>query len=305
MRAFAVPMRMRFRGVQERRGLLVGGPGGWGEFSPFAEYDAATSAPWAAACLEAARSELPTPIRSSIPVNATVPAVDPETAHHLVSAAGCSTVKVKVAEGDDIARVEAVRAALGPSGKLRVDANGGWDIDTAATMIAALDRFDLEYVEQPVPTLEDMAELRKKVDVPLAADESIRTAADPMRVAGLEAADIVVLKVQPLGGVRRSLEVADACGLPAVVSSAVETSVGIAMGLALAAALPELDHACGLATVQLLQGDVVATSLLPHEGAIDVSRPAPSDDALERWELHGRDRDAQVARFEDAVAAST
>jgi o-succinylbenzoate synthase len=138
-----------------------------------------------------------------------------------------------------------------------------------------LDAFDLEYAEQPVRALHEMAELRRRVDVRLAADESVRTAEDPMRIAGLEAADIVVLKVQPLGGVRRCLQVAESSGLPVVVSSAVETSVGIAAGVALAAALPELPFACGLGTAQLLAGDVTTEPLMPVNGMLPVRTVVP------------------------------
>jgi O-succinylbenzoate synthase len=192
---------------------------------------------------------------------------------------------VKVAEAgqqlaDDLARVEAVRDALGPSGRLRVDANAAWSLDDATTALTALAKFDLEYAEQPVASLEDMAALRRRVDVRLAADESVRRAEDPLRVAGLEAADVVVLKVQPIGGVRRCLEVAEACGLPVVVSSAVETSVGIAAGVALAAALPELPYACGLGTVPLLAGDVTAEPLLPENGMLPVRAVAPDADLV-------------------------
>ncbi len=176
-----------------------------------------------------------------------------------------------------------MRDALGPSGRVRVDANGGWDVDTAARMLRLLDRFDLEYAEQPVATLPEMARLRRLVDVPLAADESVRTAADPLRVAGLAAADLVVLKVQPLGGVRAALRVADACGLPVVVSSAVETSVGLAAGVALAAALPELPYACGLGTAPLLAGDVVADPLVPDGGFLAVRRPDVDPTLAARW----------------------
>ncbi|MGH2754037.1 MAG: o-succinylbenzoate synthase [Actinomycetota bacterium] len=285
MRAFRIPLRTRFRGVMEREGVLLHGPHGWGEFSPFPEYGPETARRWADAALEAAAEPWPTPVRTSIPVNTTVPAVSPEEAFALVTRSGCTTAKVKVAEGDDEARVEAVRAALGRSGKLRIDVNGRWDVDTAVKTIKTLDAYDLEYVEQPVATLEEMARVRAAVDVPLAADESVRTAADPMRITGLEAADIVVLKVQPLGGVRRCMEVAEACGLPVVVSSAVETSVGIAAGVALAAALPELPYACGLGTISLLEGDVVRESLVPVDGNLPVARPEPDDASLGRWEL--------------------
>jgi o-succinylbenzoate synthase len=291
---FDLPMRVRFRRQDRRSGVLLRGTAGWGEFSPFPDYDAAACTRWLAAAREAADVGWPAPVRASVPVNTTVPAVPPEQAHALVVASGCRTAKVKVAEpgqrlADDVARVEAVRDALGPQGKVRVDANAGWDVDDAVTALKALDAFALEYAEQPVATLEEMAQLRRRVDVRLAADESVRTAEDPLRVAGLEAADIVVLKVQPLGGVRRCLEVAGACGLPVVVSSAVETSVGIAAGVALAAALPELPFACGLGTVSLLAADVVDDPLLPVDGELPVRRvePNPSlvhaDDELTSW----------------------
>ncbi len=286
IRVFDIPMQVRFRGQVRRQGVLIEGPAGWGEFSPFPEYDATVSARWLAAALEAARSGWPAPVRSSIPVNTAVPAVGAEQAHAMVAASGCRTAKVKVAEAgqtlaDDIERVEAVRDALGGDGGLRVDANAAWDVDAAATALRELSRFDLEYAEQPVRTLEAMAILRRKVDVPLAADESVRTAADPLRIAGLEAADIVVLKVQPLGGVRACLEIAEACGLPVVVSSAVETSVGIAAGLALAAALPALPYACGLGTLTLLDADVCTGSLVPADGALPVRRATPDPAALD------------------------
>ena len=181
-------------------------------------------------------------------------------------------------------RVEAVRDALGPDGAIRVDANGAWDVDEAVTAIRLLDRAagGLEYVEQPCSAVEDLAAVRREVDVPIAADESIRRAEDPYRVRDLHAADIAVLKVQPLGGVRACLRIAEEIGLPVVVSSALETSVGIAAGVALAAALPELPYACGLATVQLLTDDVIDMPLLPVRGVLPVARPMPSPEALDR-----------------------
>jgi o-succinylbenzoate synthase len=309
LRVFAIPMRTRFRGVTRREGALVRGPAGWGEFSPFPEYGPAECARWLAAACEAADEGWPAPLRTRIPVNVTVPAVGPEAAHAITRRSGCRTAKVKVAEpgqgeADDIARVEAVRDALGPGGRVRIDANGAWEPGTAVRMIKALG--ELEYAEQPCATLEELAEVRRRVSVPIAADESIRRAEDPLRVRAADAADIVVLKVQPLGGVRAALAVAEACGLPVVVSSAVETSVGLAAGLALAAALPELPYACGLGTLSLLEGDVVREPLETVDGAIEVRRPEVDEEALDRYEVENDGwlrRAAEARSFLDARGA--
>jgi o-succinylbenzoate synthase len=290
LRAFAIPMTTRFRGITVREGALIRGPAGWGEFSPFAEYGPRESARWLASALESAFADWPAPVRERVPVNVTVPATDPDHARRIVLASRCRTAKVKVAErgqadADDIARVEAVRDALGPDGKIRVDANGGWDLDRATAMLRQLDRYGLEYAEQPCATLAELASLRRRVAVPLAADESIRKAEDPMKVRAAGAADIVVVKVAPLGGVRAALRVAEACALPVVVSSAVDTSVGLAAGVALAAALPELPYACGLATMSLLSGDVTSDPLTEDGGELPVRRPPVDEAELSRWEI--------------------
>jgi O-succinylbenzoate synthase len=278
---WSVPMRVRFRGIDVREGVLFRGPTGWGEWSPFWDYEPAECGPWLQAAREATDVGWPAPVRTSVPVNVTVPAVGPDRAAAIVAdSSGCRTAKVKVAEpgqteGDDLARVEAVRDALGPDGRVRVDANGAWDVDTAVRRVRLLSRFDIEYVEQPCRSVEELALVRRKVDVPVAADESIRRASDPLRVVRMEAADVAVLKVQPLGGVAACLRIAEDIGLPVVVSSALETSVGIAAGVALAAALPELPYACGLATLQLLDGDVTSTPFRVVDGALPVVRPEP------------------------------
>ena len=298
MIVWSVPMRTRFRGITVREGALVRGEAAWGEWSPFLEYDAAVAEPWLRCAEEAAAGDWPAPVRDRVPVNVTVPAVAPEQAHGIVRAGGCRTAKVKVAEpgqtiADDQARLEAVRDALGPDGRVRIDVNGLWDLDTAAASIPLLDRAagGLEYVEQPCASVEDLAAVRRRVDVPVAADESIRRAADPYRVRDLGAADVAVLKVQPLGGVRACLRIAEDIGLPVVVSSALESSVGIAAGVALAAALPELPYACGLATVQLLAADVVVDPLLPVDGELPVRVPRVDEslvradpDRVAHWE---------------------
>src|SRR5580700_1757189 len=181
LRAFAIPMPVRFRGITVREGALIEGPAGWGEFSPFAEYGPKESARWLASAIESATREWPAAVRDRIPVNVTVPAVGPELAGQIVARSGCRTAKVKVAErgqaeAEDIERVEAVREALGPDGKIRVDANGAWEVAQAARMLRRLARFGLEYAEQPCATLEELAELRRGIDIPVAADESIRRA---------------------------------------------------------------------------------------------------------------------------------
>jgi O-succinylbenzoate synthase len=278
MRVFSIPLTTRFRGITVREGLLLEGSAGWGEWSPFVEYPPEEAEAWLRCAEEAAAGDWPVPVRTRIPVNVTVPVVSPADAHALVLRSGCATAKVKVADpgsppADDLARVEAVRDALGSSGRIRVDANGAWTVDEAVTSIGRLDRAagGLEYVEQPCASVEELAVVRRRVDVPIAADESIRRAADPYRVRDLGAADIAVLKVQPLGGVRACLRIAEDIGMPVVVSSALETSLGLAAGMALAGALPTLDHACGLATRALLTADVAEPELVPVDGFLTVA----------------------------------
>ena len=244
--------------------------------------------------MESAWAGWPAPRRDLVPVNATVPAVSAEeVAGVLARFEGCTTAKVKVAErgqalADDVCRVAAVRDAMGPGARIRVDANGGWDVAQAGDALAALAAYGLEYAEQPCAAVEELRELRialarRGIDVPVAADESIRKAEDPLLVARREAADLIVVKVAPLGGVRAALGIVAECGLPAVVSSALDTSVGMAAGVALAAALPELPFACGLGTVALLEGDVTVHPLVPEGGVLPVGRVAADPALLDRW----------------------
>lgn len=286
-------MRTRFRGLTSRESLLVQGPAGWGEFGPFPEYEDAEASRWLAAALEAAFVGHLTPVREVVPVNATVPAVSAAEVPEIIGRfGGATTAKVKVAESgqalsDDVERVAAVRDVMGADGRVRVDANGAWDLEQAVEAVRALAPYGLEYVEQPCRDVEDLARLRIRLaraglDVPVAADESIRRAEDPEKVRRLEAADVMVVKVAPLGGVRAALAVIDRVGLPAVVSSALDTSVGIAAGVRLAAALPELPFACGLGTVALLEGDVTADSLVPRGGGLPVGPVEVDPDLLAR-----------------------
>ncbi|MBF6164653.1 o-succinylbenzoate synthase [Streptomyces gardneri] len=308
---YAIPMRTRFRGITVREGMLIRGPLGWGEFCPFPEYDDREAAAWLSTALEQVTTGWPEPVRDRIPINCTVPAVDAEQAHAIVARSGCRTAKVKVADHpesltEDLARVEAVRDALGSGGAIRVDANAVWDVDTAVRHIQRIDKAagGLEYVEQPCRTIEELAAVRRRVDVRIAADESIRRAEDPLRVAVAGAADIAVLKCTPLGGVRRALQVAEAAGLPCVVSSALETSVGLAAQLALAGALPELDFACGLGTSSLLTGDVTPGLLRPSDGYLPVLRTPPQPDP-ELMEHHRHPDPARTAWWRERLARVT
>ena len=268
-------------GLAFREAVLLEGPAGWGEWSPLPGYPS-DPAVCRRAAEEAATEEWPPARRQRVRVNALVPAVDADEAAKL--AAGMADVKVKVGDEGDVDRVAAVRDAVGPRGRLRVDANGAWDVETAVAAISRLAPFDIELVEQPVASLEGLAAVRRRVDVPIAADESVRNLDDARRLAALGAADALVVKVQPLGGMAATLDVAAAAGVAVVVSSMYETSVGLAAGLALAAALDELPFACGLA---LVTEDVVARPLLPQDGWLDVRRPVPDPSLLARYEIGG------------------
>ena len=353
MRVVSIPTRTRFRGISVREAVILDAPLGASEFSPFPEYGDAEAAAWLAAALDFGWAEQPAPVRDRIDVNATVPAVPAgEVPGILARFPGCRTAKVKVAErgqslADDVARVRAVREAMGADALVRVDANGGWSVEEAEAALRALAEFDLDYAEQPCASVTELVEVRRRLTpdqrvhgssgldetvpathglqvrcpaplVRIAADESVRKAADPLAVARSGAADLLIVKAQPLGGIRQALDIVEQAGLPVVVSSALDTSVGISMGLHLAAALPaagndggsgaELDSgsadgsgsaggagsaagsgaagvlhgACGLGTVALLEGDVTGDPLIPREGSIEVRRPALDAALLDR-----------------------
>lgn len=274
----ALPMRVRFRGITVREVALIDGPAGWGEFGAFLEYEPPEAAAWLAAGVEAAYRPAPPVYRDRVPINATVPAVPAaQVPEVLARFPGARTAKVKVAEpgqtlADDVARVNAVRAQVPV---VRVDANGGWTLPQAVDAAAALTADGpLEYLEQPCATVEELAALRRKVSVPIAADESIRKADDPLRVVRARAADVAVLKVAPLGGVARMLDIATQIDVPIVVSSALDSAVGIARGLLAAAALPELRHACGLGTGGFFVDDVAEVPA-PVDGYLPVGAVVP------------------------------
>jgi len=275
----ALPMRVRFRGIITREVALIDGPAGWGEFGAFLEYQPDEAAHWLSAGIEAAYRAQPEVRRDRIPINATVPAVTADAvAEVLAHFPGARTAKVKVAEpgqslADDVARVNAVRTLV-PN--VRVDANGGWSVEDAVTAAHALTADGpLEYLEQPCKSVPELAEVRRRVDVPVAADESIRKADDPLHVVRSGAADIAVLKVAPLGGVRAMLIIAGQIDIPAVVSSALDSAVGIGAGLIAAGCLPGLPYACGLGTGSLFVEDVVEP-VTPVDGYLPVATATPS-----------------------------
>lgn len=301
-------MRMKFRGVLEREMLLFEGPNGWAEWSPFVEYPDEEAAVWLRAAIEFAYGELPEIKRQSIEVNATLGAVSADrVAQALAPFGSFGTVKIKVAEpgqtiAGDIARVLEVKR-LWPEAKIRLDANGGFSVPDALRLAQALadHAIAIEYFEQPVATLDEMVAVRGELaalGIRLAADELVRKAADPLAVARAEAADLLVIKAAPLGGVSRALNIARDAGLPVVVSSALESSIGISMGLHLAATLDTAEFAAGLGTVAMFAGDVAATPLIAIDGQLPVRRIEPDPMKLEIFAAEDHRQDGWLERLE-------
>ena len=293
--AFSVPLAMEFRSSHSRQGVVFSGPNGWGEFAPFADYSDELAGRWLAGALELAFGNLPKLERTEVPVNAIIPATDEVTAFELVQKAvqnfGVTTIKVKVAQtgqnlADDVARVRAVRSALVangvPDGKVRLDVNGGWSLDQAKTAVPALTKAagELEYLEQPCADLSDIAELRKATDTQIAIDEALRQVTELDILAIRDAADLLVVKSIPLGGVNATLRLIDRLDMPVVVSGSMDTSVGLYSALHLAGSVPELAGACGLGTGTLLALDLVPETSLPKNGVMEVVRTIPDSHCL-------------------------
>jgi o-succinylbenzoate synthase len=277
----ALPMRVRFRGITTREVALIEGPAGWGEFGAFVEYGPAEASAWLASGIEGAYRQPPPVHRERIPINATVPAVSAaQVSEVLARFPGAQTAKVAEPGqtlADDVDRVDAVRELVPV---VRVDANGGWTVEEAVRAAAALTaEGPLEYLEQPCATIDELAALRRRIEVPIAADESIRKADDPLAVVRAGAADVAVLKVAPLGGVSALLDIAGQIDIPVVISSALDSAVGIAAGLTAAAALPQLRHACGLGTGRLFVEDV-APAAIPVDGYLAVGPVTPDSARL-------------------------
>ena len=280
LRVIALPMKTKFRGISVREVALIKGSHGWGEFSPFLEYDDAESAPWLASALEAATTPKPKLYRTSVAINGTIPALnDPSDLKKVVdSFPGVSTFKVKVGTNlaEDLARIDVIRQ-LQPQAKIRIDVNGLWSVDQAETFLNAAG--EIEYAEQPCPTIAELRELKSRTSVKIVGDEILRKAADPFKVDLDGAIDYLMLKVQPLGGIKRAHALAEHHNLPVVISSALESAVGINYGLTLAASFEEMNFDCGLGTGSLLAADVAHLSIV--DGKIEISEFEPQLDGLD------------------------
>ena len=294
LRVLALPMRTTFRSLDVRETALIKGESGWGEFAPFVEYSDQESLPWLESAIEAADKPLSPALRELIPINATVPASNDEAEIEQIMSwyPGVDTVKIKVGTGirEDLARIKAVRKYL-PKAKIRIDVNGSWSPDDALININAIYNEvagdSLEYVEQPVANLDELKQLKEgmSVDVKIAGDEVLRKAKDPFAISLDGAIDLLMLKVSPLGGIKRAMDLAIHHKLPVVVSSALESAVGISHGLALAARLPELDYSCGLGTSALFNQDISHIPII--NGAIKVKNYPIDIAQIERHELKG------------------
>ena len=287
LRVIALPMKTKFRGITVREVALIKGPHGWGEFSPFLEYDDAESAPWLASAIEAATTPKPKLYRTSVAINGTIPALnEPADLKRVVdSFPGVTSFKVKVGNdlAEDLARVNVIRN-LQPQAKIRIDVNGLWSVDQAEAFLSAVG--DIEYVEQPCATIEELRELKSRTSVKIVGDEVLRKAADPFAIDFTGAIDYLMLKVQPLGGIKRAHALAEHHNLPVVVSSALESAIGINYGLTLAASFETMNFNCGLGTGSLLAADVAQLPIV--DGKIEITEFKPQlaglDVASDRFE---------------------
>jgi len=287
LRVIALPMKTNFRGISVREVALIKGECGWAEFSPFLEYDDAEAAPWLASAIEAATTPRPKLYRTSVAINGTIPALNaPDDLKRVVdSYPGANTFKVKVGINlaEDLARVKFIRD-LRPQAKIRIDVNGLWSVDQAETFLTAVG--EIEYVEQPCATVAELRELKSRTSVKIVGDEILRKAPDPFAIALTGAIDYLMLKVQPLGGIKRAHALAEHHNLPVVVSSALESAVGIHYGLTLAASFEEMNFDCGLGTGSLLAADVAQLPIV--DGKIEITEFEPQltglDVASDRFE---------------------
>jgi len=280
LRVVALPMKTKFRGIQTREVALIQGEFGWGEFSPFLEYDDAESAPWLASAIEAATQPKPELYRAEVSVNGTIPALnDVQDLDRIINSfPGVKTFKVKVGSdvSEDLQRLDLIRS-IRPDAVIRIDVNGLWSVDEAEIFLNSVG--EIEYVEQPCATIEELRELKKRVDVKIVGDEVLRKAKDPFNVNLSDAIDFLMLKVQPLGGIKRAHKLAEHHNLPVVVSSALESAVGINYGLILAASFEDMNFDCGLGTGSLMAKNVADLPIV--DGKITIADVVPNFDGLD------------------------
>ena len=309
-RVVSIPLRTKFRGITERELLVFEGPNGFTEWAAFTEYSDEEAAAWLSAAIEWGFADLPTPKRTTVPVNAILPAVAPADVAKILTRAGkFQTVKIKTAEkaqtvSDDLARILEVRA-LYPEAKIRLDANGGYQLAQAMELLEKLqfEGIELEYFEQPVATIAELAEMKIEITrtgqtTLIAADESVRKSSDPLAVELAGAADILVLKSAPLGGIASALEIAASSKLPIVPSSAMQSSIGLGAELHFAACLDDLSFDAGLGTMNLFAGDLVKDSLKPVDGVLEVRKPEVSTSALDTLKAEDHRYDWWIARLQ-------
>lgn len=280
LRVVALPMKTNFRGITVREVALIKGAYGWGEFSPFLEYDDTESSHWLASAIEAATTPRPLLFRTAVAVNGTIPALnDPVEIERIVESfpgAKCFKIKVGTDTAQDLSRIDVVRR-LKPEAKIRVDVNGLWSVNEAESFLKSIG--EIEYVEQPCQTVEELRELKQRIDVKIVGDEILRKAVDPFDIDLNGAVDYLMLKVQPLGGIKRAHALAEHHKLPVVVSSALESAVGINYGLVLAASFAQMNFDCGLGTGSLLAEDVAHLPII--DGQIEITEFEPVFDGLD------------------------
>ena len=283
----SIPTKTNFRGINHREVVLFEGTEGWSEFSPFLEYSAAEARTWFTASLEAANTPWPSVFRDRVEVNATLPNVIPSRVPEILAAfPGCKTVKIKVGDYETGSQLVAATLDFLPQAHIRLDVNGSWTVEEAISYLSQYrQRFGdvFEYIEQPVASTADLARLKKDVNIKIAVDESIRKDLHGHMELLRNVADVAIIKWQPIGGFTAAHDVAERIGLPAVISSALETGIGISHCAALAASFEDLNYACGIGTVALLESDICTPSLTPQNGYIPVARVEPNMELVDKY----------------------
>lgn len=279
---FRVELTDAMRGNSFREGVLIKGDYGWSEFAPFPHHTIEHSTRWLQAALEMAWTKLPDPKTETIEVNAISTSPLSEKAIEIIEASGCKTIKIKLAGSDLKKDLDFLAEILNYKQNMvfRIDFNGCLNVEDAAKYCNELNKFNVEYVEQPCASLEETALLKKKTQINIAIDETLRLSTDsidPVTIKRIsEIADFVVIKPIPVGGIKRFQNIAEqvlAFGKKVVVSGSMDTSIGL-YETALAQSLIDEKYrlVAGGGTGSILSTDVVSKSVKPHNGVIEVTR---------------------------------